>query len=52
MSLEQDGSDYFDYHHTPNDTLDKIDPAALEQNLQAWIRMTRAVANSSVDFRK
>lgn len=52
VSLEQDGTDYFDYHHTPNDTLDKIDPAALEQNLQAWIRMTRAVANSDVDFRQ
>ena len=24
-SLNQDGTDYFDYHHTPNDTLDKID---------------------------
>lgn len=52
VSLEQDGSDYFDYHHTPNDTLDKIDPEALQQNLQAWIRMTSAVANSTVDFRK
>lgn len=52
LSLEQDGSDYFDYHHTPNDTLDKIDPKALSQNQQAWINMTRTVANSTVDFRK
>ena len=51
-SLEQDGSDYFDYHHTPNDTLDKIDPKALEQNLQAWIIMTRMIANSDIDFRQ
>lgn len=28
-SLRQNGQDYFDYHHTPNDTLDKIDPAPL-----------------------
>jgi hypothetical protein len=34
--LNQDGTDYFDYHHTPDDTLDKIDPAALRQNVAAW----------------
>jgi Zn-dependent M28 family amino/carboxypeptidase len=52
VSLEQDGSDYFDYHHTPNDTLDKIDPAALLQNQQAWLIMTRELANSDIDLRK
>jgi len=52
LSLEQDGTDYFDYHHTPNDTLDKIDPAALLQNEQAWVRMTQYFANSSVDLRR
>ena len=52
VALEQDGSDYFDYHHTPNDTFDKIDPDALAQNQQAWIIMTRALANSNIDFRK
>lgn len=52
VTLEQDGTDYFDYHHTPNDTLDKIDPAALEQNLQAWLIMTSMAANTSTDFRK
>ncbi|WP_213996712.1 M20/M25/M40 family metallo-hydrolase [Arsukibacterium sp.] len=51
-SLQQDGTDYFDYHHTPNDTLDKIDPAALQQNLQAWLIMTRIIANSTVDLRE
>jgi Zn-dependent M28 family amino/carboxypeptidase len=51
VTLEQDGTDYFDYHHTPNDTLDKIDPKALAQNLQAWVIMTRMVANSDIDFR-
>jgi Zn-dependent M28 family amino/carboxypeptidase len=52
VSLEQDGSDYFDYHHTPNDTLDKIEPAALMQNQQAWLIMTQELANSDVDLRK
>ena len=36
ISLNQDGTRYFDYHHTPDDTLDKIDPAQLRQNVAAW----------------
>ncbi len=36
IDLDQDGSRYFDYHHTPDDTLDKIDPAQLRQNVAAW----------------
>src|SRR4051794_14488724 len=39
MSLSQDGTRYFDYHHTPDDTLDKIDPAQLRQNVAAWTSM-------------
>lgn len=35
-ALRQDGTDYFDLHHTPDDTLDKIDPAALAQNAAAY----------------
>ncbi len=34
--LQQDGTDYFNYHHTPEDTLDKIDPKALAQNVAAY----------------
>lgn len=52
VSLQQDGTDYFDYHHTPNDTLDKIDPEAMQQNLAAWLITTAAVANSRVDLRR
>ncbi len=36
VALNQDGSRYFDYHHTPDDTLDKVDPAQLRQNVAAW----------------
>ena len=36
ISLSQDGTRYFDYHHTPDDTLDKVDPAQLRQNVAAW----------------
>jgi carboxypeptidase Q len=34
--LAQDGNDYFDLHHTADDTLDKVDPAALAQNVAAY----------------
>jgi carboxypeptidase Q len=36
VALSQDGTRYFDIHHTPDDTLDKIDPAQLRQNVAAW----------------
>jgi hypothetical protein len=31
-----DGTDYFDVHHTANDTLAKVDPKALQQSLAAF----------------
>jgi hypothetical protein len=36
VGLNQDGTRYFDLHHTPDDTLDKIDLAQLRQNVAAW----------------
>ena len=36
ISLSQDGTRYFDIHHTPDDTLDKIDPVQFRQNVAAW----------------
>lgn len=35
-TLRQDGTDYFDLHHTPDDTFDKIDPQAIAQNVAAY----------------
>jgi len=46
IDLSQDGTRYFDYHHTPDDTLDKIDPAQLRQNVAAWTAMLAAVADA------
>jgi carboxypeptidase Q len=46
IDLNQDGLRYFDYHHTPDDTLDKVDPAQLRQNVAAWTAMLAAVANA------
>ncbi len=50
FSLKQDGTQYFDYHHTANDTLDKIDRDELAQNLAAWIVVTAMAANTDQDF--
>jgi hypothetical protein len=48
--LAQDGSDYFDYHHTANDTLDKVDSAALDQQVAAYAVLAYAAAESDIDF--
>jgi hypothetical protein len=44
ISLNQDGTRYFDWHHTPDDTLDKIDPVQLRQNVAAWTAMLAVVS--------
>jgi Zn-dependent M28 family amino/carboxypeptidase len=49
--LSQDGTKYFDLHHTANDTLDKIDRAALSQNVAAWASLVWLAADSDIDFR-
>lgn len=48
LSPEQSGTDYFNLHHTPNDTLDKIDPKKLDQNVAVYAAMTWMVADSDV----
>ncbi len=48
--LAQDGTDYFDYHHTPNDTLDKIEAAALDQQSAAYAVFAYLAADSKIDF--
>jgi hypothetical protein len=45
VDLNQDGTHYFDLHHTPDDTLDKVDPVALAQNVAAWTEVLKIVAN-------
>ena len=50
IDLKQDGTRYFDLHHTPDDTLDKIDPAQLRQNVAAWTAMLAVFANSAANF--
>jgi hypothetical protein len=44
IGLSQDGTYCFDVHHTPDDTLDKVDPEALRQNVAAWTAMLAVLA--------
>lgn len=48
--LGQDGTDYFDLHHTPDDTLDKVDPAALAQNTAAYATFAYLAASAEGGF--
>ena len=50
VSLRQSGWDYFDLHHTPDDTLDKVDPAALRQNVAAWAAFLYMASEMDGDF--
>ena len=46
VGLNQDGTRYFDFHHSPDDTLDKIDIAQLRQNVAAWTAMLAILSGS------
>jgi len=50
FDLRQDGSLYFDIHHTANDTLDKVAAADLRQNVAAWVTLAWFVAESNNSF--
>lgn len=45
IDLQQDGTRYFDLHHTPDDTLDKIDLVQLRQNVAVWTQVVGILAN-------
>ncbi len=45
IDLQQDGTRYFDLHHTPDDTLDKVDPVQLRQNVAVWTAVVQVLAN-------
>lgn len=51
IALKQDGTYYFDYHHTANDTLDKIKPEDIQQNQTVWAMITAYMAMSDFDPR-
>lgn len=49
-ALRQDATNYFDYHHTPDDTLDKIDAKDLAQNVAAYVVFAYLAASAQGDF--
>ncbi len=51
IRLNQNGRDYFDLHHTPDDTLDKIDPEELAQNVAAYAATVYILADSAADLK-
>jgi len=51
-NLRQEDTRYFDFHHSADDTLDKIDPAQLNQNVAVWAAFTYLAANSPASFRQ
>ncbi|MBL4595398.1 MAG: M28 family peptidase [Robiginitomaculum sp.] len=50
ISLVQNGWNYFDLHHTPDDTLDKIDRSDVAQNTAVYAAYTWMVANIEGGF--
>ena len=52
IALNQDGTYYFDLHHTPDDTLDKVDPADLRQNVAAWTAMLAVLSGGIEPHRR
>ncbi len=50
LSLTQDGTHYFDWHHTSNDTLDKIDPKQMAQNVAVYAAFSYMAAQADGDF--
>ena len=50
LGLSADGSEYFDYHHTADDTLDKVDRDDLNQNVAAYVTAAYVAANIERNF--
>ncbi len=51
FAFQVDATHYFDWHHSDDDTLDKIDPARLNQMVAAFAVLLNLAANSDQDFR-
>ena len=50
LQLAQDGTNYFDVHHTVHDTLERIVPAELAQNVACWAATAWLAAQSPLRF--
>ena len=52
FAIGQDASRYFDYHHTANDTFDKVDPPSLDANVAAVAAFAYIAAEIPQPFEK
>jgi carboxypeptidase Q len=50
VQLSQDGTHYFDVHHTVHDTLERVDPATLPQNVACWAVTAWLAAQAPLGF--
>jgi Zn-dependent M28 family amino/carboxypeptidase len=50
-TLKLDMTEYFDLHHTPDDTLDKIKPERLNQSTAAYVVFAYLAAELGADYR-
>lgn len=51
LTLRQDGSRYFNWHHSSEDTLDKVDRNQLDQNVAAWAAVLYVLSHSPVTLK-
>jgi hypothetical protein len=51
FAVRQDGMRYFDIHHSADDTLDKLEPAAMDQAVAAFAATAYAAAQSAADLK-
>jgi hypothetical protein len=52
LNFLQNSNDYFHYHHTPNDTFDKIIPEDLRYLTAAYATIFYVAAEMDIDFRR
>ena len=52
VNFNPDGSDYFDYHHTRNDTLDKVNAEALKTNTAIYTMFAYFATSTPAEFRR
>lgn len=52
VNLGMEPTNYFDFHHTANDTLDKVDMEAITHNAAIYAMFAYMAADVNVDFNK
>lgn len=52
VNFGMEPTNYFDFHHTPNDTLDKVDMPAITHNTAIYAMFAWMAATVDVDYKK